>query len=154
MDLVSHDNTTTTKVIADAFGKTHRDVTRAVKLMECSENFRGANFAHSSYTTKQNKTMKCHKVTKDGFMFLAMGFTGKRAAKWKENFIVAFNEISNHGHKYHKLLIEANQAMDDYKKQGLLFSKLGHDLRKQKPLIIKSLESAEKLCQLELLFEE
>ena len=32
-------------------------------------------------------------ITRDGFMFLVMGFTGKTAAKWKEAYIKAFNEM-------------------------------------------------------------
>jgi hypothetical protein len=33
-------------------------------------------------------------MTKDGFTFLAMGFTGKEAAKWKEAYINAFNKMA------------------------------------------------------------
>ena len=32
-------------------------------------------------------------MTRDGFCFLAMGFTGKEAGKWKEKYINAFNEM-------------------------------------------------------------
>ena len=34
-------------------------------------------------------------MTKDGFTFLAMGFTGKEAAKWKEAYINAFNAMAD-----------------------------------------------------------
>ena len=34
-------------------------------------------------------------ITRDGFTFLAMGFTGKIAAKFKEAYINAFNEMEN-----------------------------------------------------------
>ena len=33
-------------------------------------------------------------MTKDGFMFLVMGFTGKRAAAVKEAYINAFNQMA------------------------------------------------------------
>lgn len=33
-------------------------------------------------------------MTKDGFMFLVMGFTGTRAAEIKERYINAFNEMA------------------------------------------------------------
>jgi Rha family phage regulatory protein len=32
-------------------------------------------------------------MTRDGFTFLAMGFTGKRAAQFKEKYIEAFNRM-------------------------------------------------------------
>jgi hypothetical protein len=32
-------------------------------------------------------------MTRDGFSFLVMGFTGKRAAQWKERFLEAFNRM-------------------------------------------------------------
>lgn len=34
-------------------------------------------------------------MTRDGFTFLAMGFTGERAAQFKEAYISAFNEMEN-----------------------------------------------------------
>lgn len=34
-------------------------------------------------------------MTKDGFMFLIMGFTGKKAAQIKEAYINAFNQMAN-----------------------------------------------------------
>ncbi len=85
--------TVSSKEVADAFGKTHRDVTRAISLMECSDEFRAANFAHSSYVSEQNKQLDCFDITRDGFSFLCMGFTGKKAGEWKEKYICAFNEM-------------------------------------------------------------
>jgi phage regulator Rha-like protein len=38
------------------------------------------------------RDLKCYHLTKDGFMFLVMGFTGAKAAELKINFINAFNE--------------------------------------------------------------
>lgn len=32
-------------------------------------------------------------ITKDGFIFLCMGFTGASAARWKERYITAFNAL-------------------------------------------------------------
>ena len=34
-----------------------------------------------------------YRITRDGFAFLAMGFTGKKAAAWKEKFLEAFNAM-------------------------------------------------------------
>lgn len=85
--------TTTSKIISDSFGKIHRDVMRSIANLDCSEDFRARNFAQSSYTSEQNKELACYEITRDGFAFLCMGFTGKEAAKWKETYINAFNSM-------------------------------------------------------------
>lgn len=83
----------TSKVIADSFGKIHRDVLRSVDSVECSDEFRVRNFAQSHYISSQGKKLRCILMTRDGFCFLAMGFTGGKAAHWKEAFIDAFNQM-------------------------------------------------------------
>lgn len=82
-----------TKYISDVFDKVHRNVMRDVENLHCSDDFRVRNFEQSSYTSKQNKTLKSYDVTRDGFAFLAMGFTGPEAAEWKERYINAYNEM-------------------------------------------------------------
>ena len=79
--------------VAEKFGKAHTAVLRAIKNLNCSRDFALNNFAPSSYTNRQNKTVPCFLLTRDGFSFLCMGFTGKEAAKWKEAYIAAFNEM-------------------------------------------------------------
>lgn len=81
------------KDISDRFGKIHRDVLRAINLLECSDEFRVRNFAQSSYLSLQNKKLECMNMTRDGFAFLCMGFTGSDAAEWKERYISAFNSM-------------------------------------------------------------
>lgn len=83
----------TSKEVADTFGKIHRDVMRSITNLECSQEFRVRNFAQSSYVSNQNKVLDCFTMTRDGFAFLCMGFTGQEAAKWKEAYISAFNAI-------------------------------------------------------------
>ena len=96
MDLVLLNNgepLTTSRIVSDVFEKTHKDVLRAIDNIDCSDGFRERNFALSSYKSKQGKTLKCVDMTRDGFSFLCMGFTGKKAAKWKEEYIRAFNQM-------------------------------------------------------------
>ena len=82
------------RFVAEAFDRNHRDVLRSIANMDCSEDFRARNFAHTPYVHENNgKTYSAYELTRDGFTFLAMGFTGKEAAAWKEKFIAAFNEM-------------------------------------------------------------
>lgn len=79
--------------VAEKFGKAHRSVLLAIRNLDCSSDFILHNFMQSTYTNKQNKTVPCYLLTRDGFSFLCMGFTGKEAAKWKEAYIRAFNQM-------------------------------------------------------------
>lgn len=88
--------TTTSLKIAEYFGKEHYRVIRSIENLDCSPEFRLANFGASSYINAQKKTQPMYTITKDGFMFLAMGFTGKEAAQWKEKYIEAFNQLEQH----------------------------------------------------------
>ena len=88
----NHPVTTSTKV-ADAFNKRHDNVVRKLESLECSEKFSRLNFEVAEYLDNQGKQRKSYTMTKDGFMFLVMGFTGKKAATIKEAFIAKFNEM-------------------------------------------------------------
>lgn len=85
--------TTSSLNVAEYFGKQHKNVLQAIQNIECSEEFRRLNFQPSSYVNEQNKKQPCFEITKDGFAFLAMGFTGKKAAEFKERYINAFNRM-------------------------------------------------------------
>lgn len=88
---------TTTREIAATFEKGHKEVLRTVQHLECSTEFNQRNFAPSFYEIPTgNGAMRqypMYYVTRDGFAFLAMGFTGKKAAQFKERYIAAFNAM-------------------------------------------------------------
>lgn len=86
---------TTSLKIAEKFGKEHAHVLRDIRDMECSDTFRESNFGLSSYKSAQGKTLPMYEVTRDGFTLLAMGYTGKEAMKFKEDYINAFNAMEN-----------------------------------------------------------
>ena len=89
---------TTSLKVAEHFGKQHKSVLRSIKNLDCSSEFSGRNFAlTSSDVIQPNGGLRkepSYEMTKDGFTFLAMGFTGKEAAKWKEAYINAFNKMA------------------------------------------------------------
>jgi len=84
---------TTSLKVAEKFNKQHKNILRDIQALECSENFRQLNFEQSSYTNSQGKNQPMYEITRDGFVFLAMGFTGKKAARFKEDYIAAFNAM-------------------------------------------------------------
>ncbi len=93
LEIIEGHVTTTSNQVAEHFNKAHNLVLRAIRNLECSEDFRLRNFAQSSYRNEQGKEQPCYRLTRDGFVFLAMGFTGKDAAQWKEAYITAFNKM-------------------------------------------------------------
>lgn len=80
-------------VVAEHFEKRHADVLRSIKQLDCSPEFNQRNFAFVDYDDAKGEKRPMVEITKDGFTFLAMGFTGKEAARWKEAYINAFNAM-------------------------------------------------------------
>ncbi len=98
--------------VANHFEKQHRDVLKAIRNLECSEDYRLRNFAQT-VVTRENPSggapieSPAFKITRDGFTFLAMGFTGKKAAAWKEAYINAFNQMEKRlQHIFDPMVIE------------------------------------------------
>lgn len=88
---------TTSLRVAEIFSKQHKHVLEAIRNLDCSDDFRKPNFR---LTLKDKELRGCvarqdpyYLITRDGFIFLVMGFTGKTAAKYKEAYIRAFNEM-------------------------------------------------------------
>ncbi|SDZ93739.1 Rha family transcriptional regulator [Marinobacterium iners] len=86
---------TTSLKVAEAFGKQHKDVLRKLDSLDCSSEFTERNFALSEYQDATGRKLPMWEMTKDGFMFLVMGFTGKKAAQVKEQYINAFNWMAD-----------------------------------------------------------
>ncbi|HDH7158876.1 TPA: Rha family transcriptional regulator [Escherichia coli] len=79
--------------VACYFRKQHKNVIQKIASLECSAEFTELNFQPSEYTDASGRKLPCYQITRDGFAFLAMGFTGKRAARFKEAYINAFNQM-------------------------------------------------------------
>lgn len=87
---------TTSHAVADYFDKQHKDVLRKIDNLDCSPEFTSAHFcAHveNQIVGVAEREIRYFEVTKDGFMFLVMGFTGKKAARLKEAYISKFNAM-------------------------------------------------------------
>lgn len=82
---------TTSRKVAELFGKDHRNVLRAIRLLDCDEEFTALNFELTDFIDKNGDPRPEYLMTKDGMVFLVMGFTGKKAAQFKLLYIRAFN---------------------------------------------------------------
>lgn len=79
--------------VAQEFEKRHDNVLRDIENLDCSDQFRLLNFEESFYKNEQGKKQPEYLMTKDGFVFLVMGYRGKKAAKFKEAYIQRFNAM-------------------------------------------------------------
>lgn len=91
--------TTLSTDVADFFEKRHNDVIRTIEtLISRTPSERLRNFAET-VVTRANPSggapiqSKAYRLTRDGFTFLAMGFTGKKAQAFKWAYIDAFNHM-------------------------------------------------------------
>ena len=105
---------TTSLEIARVFEKLHKHVIRDIEALGISENFRRSNFGLSSYVNSQNKEQKMYEMSKDGFTFLALGYTGAKADKFKEWYITEFNRMETF------ILNKKNQEWVETRKAGKL----------------------------------
>ncbi|MCG9046587.1 Rha family transcriptional regulator [Laribacter hongkongensis] len=90
---------TDSRKVAEAFGKLHKDVLRKIENLGCSTGFASAHFyanVENQAVGTSRRDMKYYEMTKDGFMLLVMGFSGKKAMAIKEAFIAAFNAMADH----------------------------------------------------------
>lgn len=91
---------TTSRAVAERFGKRHKDVLRAIDnlFVDCPDpDFHRRNFAPMTYLDEAGKgarrEQREYHLTHDGFAFLAMRFTGREAMAWQIAFLQAFNAL-------------------------------------------------------------
>ncbi len=87
---------TTSQAVSECFHKLHKNVIQKIESLDCSPEFTSANFSAHVENIKAgavNRDSKYYEMTKDGFVFLVMGFTGKKAAAFKEAYIGEFNRM-------------------------------------------------------------
>lgn len=96
---------TTSLIIAEYFGKAHKHVLDSIDKLDCSAEFSRRNFRPREFLNSRGREYRGFEITRDGFSILAMGFTGKKAMKWKEAFLKAFNSME-------KTLLKQQKSID------------------------------------------
>lgn len=97
VNVINNQVMTTSHKVADAFGKRHDNVLRKIQSLDCSPEFASTHFRGYEEIIQAGavqRASKYYEMTKDGFMFLVMGFTGAAAAKIKEAYINTFNQMA------------------------------------------------------------
>jgi Rha family phage regulatory protein len=100
IQFINNQSVVSSKALAEHFGKQHKDVLRKIELLK--EDLEPAEWYERNFTPiqidvdlGQGRTRQdtAYAITRDGFTLLAMGFTGKRALRWKIAYIEAFNRM-------------------------------------------------------------
>lgn len=88
--------TTTSFDVAAFFEKRHDHVLRTIdKVLRGSPESAKPNFGvcYENNTLQNGKPQKYYRLTRDGFTFVTMGFTGEKATRFKWAYIEAFNRM-------------------------------------------------------------
>lgn len=104
--------------VAEMFEKRHDHVlVKIEKIMNDSPEKSGQCFHKTRYKDASGKMNTKYLMNRDGFTFLAMGFTGKKADAWKWKYIDAFNTME-------KVITEKQTAeWIETRKHGMLIRK-------------------------------
>lgn len=111
-------------MVAEKFEKQHKNVIQAIeKIISDSPAENSARcFKKATYKDEQGKPRPMYLMNRDGFTFLVMGFTGKKANEWKWNYINAFNLMESF------LRERSTEVWIETRKQGKLTRKSETDV--------------------------
>ncbi|MBB1320592.1 Rha family transcriptional regulator [Shewanella sp. SR43-8] len=120
---------TNSQVVADYFGKKHYNVLRKIDeiITDAPIEFTSTHFRVHAVKLRAgavNRDSKIYEMTKDGFMFLVMGFTGAKAAELKINFINAFNEAQK----------RLSRTQHPFERQRMMFTWEGGKIVSSQPI--------------------
>lgn len=79
--------------VAAKFGKRPANVLATYRKLEISPEFNELNFKLVDYTDKKGESRPKLVMTRAGFVRLVFGFTGKKAAAFKEEYITEFDRM-------------------------------------------------------------
>ncbi|EZE33007.1 Rha family transcriptional regulator, partial [Escherichia coli O111:NM str. 2009C-4006] len=138
-------------------GAVHGDVLRKIEQVkaDCSREFSQRNFASADYIDEQGKVRPMYSLTKDGWIMVVMGFTGKAAAAIKESYIAAFNWMAEQLSRrmaigeemQHRYAIKETRS----KLKGTIGSRLMNERKKEKRVLAVEHEYILQVTQPELL---
>lgn len=148
---------TNSRKVAKYFGKRHGDVLRKIERVkaDCSSEFSQRNFASADYIDEQGKVRPMYSLTKDGWIMVVMGFTGRSAAAIKESYISAFNWMAGQLSRrmamgeemQHRYAIKETRS----KLKGTIGSRLMNERKKEKRVLELEHEHIMQVTQPDLL---
>lgn len=77
--------------VAEVFNKRHDRVLQDIRTLNCSKEFSLHHFVESTYKNSVGREYPQFIMTEQGFSLLVMGYTGKEAMRFKEQYISEFH---------------------------------------------------------------
>jgi Rha family phage regulatory protein len=101
--------------VADEFNKSHDDVLKSIRILieslgELSESEWQTNFILVEYRNSRNQRQPEYMLTKKAFTLLAVGFSGKKALKFKIRYIDRFEKME----QFIKSLLATKMEFPDF----------------------------------------
>lgn len=81
--------------VADGFGKQHKNVKRDIRMLDVTPEFNALNFEPIKYQDGRGREQTKYLITQEGFTFLALGYKGEQAAKFRELYIREFGRMAS-----------------------------------------------------------
>ncbi len=131
---------TNSVLVAKKFGKEHKHVLEAIRntIRGCAEFSASPMFDETTYVNEQNgQTYPMFVMNRDGFSLLTMGFTGKKAMKFKVDFINAFNKMEETLANLSKTPQPAFSVPQTFSEALMLAAQQQHQIEEQQALLIQ-----------------
>ncbi len=120
--------------VAETFNKNHRDILRAIDDLEKDVRNFAQMFSITDLPDTYGRKRRAFYMNRDGFTLLAMGFTGKKALKFKMQYIEAFNNMENELKQgYSTKNVGGYQVPSNYRGALLLAADLQEQVDTMKP---------------------
>ena len=116
--------TVTSTDIAKVFGKPHKNVLRMIKakidFLSAQKIADRKYFIDSSYIDKGGRTYQRYELTREGFDYVVLSFTGKKAELYKLWYIEEFHKKTNIIKRNKQIAYENNEnpVWLEFRKQG------------------------------------
>lgn len=94
VEIMNNEVVTTSKQVAEVFGKPHNDLMKSIRsLIKKDMGEISHMFIEDDTRDTYGRHQKQYIMNRDGFTLLVMGFTGSKALEFKLKYIQAFNDM-------------------------------------------------------------
>jgi Rha family phage regulatory protein len=143
-DLVVQKVFTNSRLVAERFKKQHSKVIRAIEnqiemnIQNKMEYFNGANFGLVDYVDEKGERRKMYELTEDGFISVAISFTGREAHAIRVRLIEEFRNMEEELKKRkitRQIGVDARNSLTNSIKMSYTGDKLGFKIKAYTDLI-------------------